>query len=59
LSNLERLKVPVDYKELVDKVLRLKDENEKLKQLVEDQTKELVSLRSRERNEWRSKVVIA
>jgi hypothetical protein len=51
LSNLERLKVPVDYKELVDKVLRLKDANEKLKQLVEDQTKELVSLRSREGNE--------
>jgi hypothetical protein len=51
LSNLERLKVPVDYKELIYKVLRLKDENEKLKQLVEDQTKELVSLRSRERNE--------
>jgi hypothetical protein len=48
------LKVPVDCKELVDRFLRLEDENEKVKQLVEDQAKELVSLRSRERNGWKS-----
>ncbi len=54
IAYLEKLKVPFDCKELIDKIFRLEDEKEKLKQLVEDQMKEIDSLRSKERNIWKS-----
>jgi biotin operon repressor len=41
IISLEGLKVPVDCKELVDRVFRLEDENEKLRELVQIQARKI------------------